>query len=207
MNHHANGGQGWKKAAAAARAAELLARSMVGTLQSYIEQRDKAYRELEAVNELQAARITALEATVAALQANPVLVPRPRTRMQQTRSGEAWTLRVGDKDGGTSCVLHVGLLEDGSLGEAFLRFGKAERGSHGASMADLALTYFSMLLQYGAPLDELLAKMIGAADESGGVTRVRTADGWTADPDVPMCRSLRDYVGKKLRARFATVAE
>jgi hypothetical protein len=70
-------------------------------------------------------------------------------------------------------------------------------------MADLAVTMLSIALQYGAPLEELVAKMIGAADESGGITRVCTVDGsWSSDPDVPQCRSLRDYIGKKLRARF-----
>ena len=207
MNKHSTGGQGWKKKLEASREAEMLARRLVDTLQSYIVQRDAAYRALESERDTLAARVASLEAAVAALEANPVQVPRPRERMAVERAGEAWTLRVGDKASGTSCTLHTGLLADGRLGEVFLRFCKAERGSHGATMADLAMTYLSILLQYGAPLDELLAKMVGAADESGGVTRVNTPDGWTADPDVPMCRSLRDYIGRKLRFRYCNHAE
>jgi hypothetical protein len=207
MNHHAEGGQGWKKKLDRAREAELLARRMVDTCQSYIEQRDTAYRALEAENTLLASRLTAQEARSAALEASPVVVPRPRERLPETRVGCAWTLRIGPLDTGTACTLHVGLYEDGRVGEVFLRFSKAERGGHGASMADFACTMMSIALQYGSPLDELLQKMIGASDDSGGVTRIRreTDDGseeWGADPEVPMCKSLRDYIGKKLKARF-----
>ena len=182
-------------------------RSARHTAEGYVAQRGVAILELEEAVSVFKGRCLGLEQEVQGLRSNPVVVPRERERMPDERESVAWTLRIGGRDDGTSCTVHVGFYQDGRVGEVFLRFSKLERGTHGAAMADFACTMMSVALQYGAPLDELLSKMIGAADESGGMTRVRVADergveSWHADPDVPMCRSLRDYLGKKLRARF-----
>lgn len=183
------------------------AESLASTRKVVVERHNETLRQIEAENATLKGTITALEAGIEHLKSSPVVVPRERERLPETRRSETWTIRIGDKENGTSCTVCLGFYDSGALGEVFLRFDKKERGSHGASMADLACQYLSILLQYGVPLEELLDKMIGATDESGGMTRVRVvgddgAEQWTADPDVTIARSLRDYLGKRLRARF-----
>jgi len=190
------------------------------TTESYCRARAAAILELEEAVAIFKARAAGLEQEVQGLRNNPVQVPRQREKLPASRPWtEAWSLRIGDIVSGTSCVVHLSGFSDGRLGEVFLRFGKKERGSHGAAMADLAVTYLSILLQYLHPLadvdqrryneelDAILMKMIGAVDDSGGWTRSRAicddgSEKWSADPDVHRCSSLRDYLGKKLRARF-----
>ena len=197
MNNHSGGGNGYRKKYERATEALQGARALHGTLESYIAGRDEYNRALEVL-------VEGLKVELQRIRSNPLVQPRQRERLPDTRESVTWTLRIGPRGSGTACTLCVGLYPDGRVGEVFLRFSKLERGSHGASMADFGCTMMSVALQYGAPLDELLAKMIGAADESGGVTCVLIDGEWTADPDAPMCRSLRDYIGKKLRARFCT---
>lgn len=203
-------------------------RAARATSDSYVEKRGKAIRELEASLEDRDTFIAAivvlvdgLKSRIAELEAGAVKeVPVKRDKLPDERAwSEAWTLRIGDRKTGSSCTVHISGYEDGCLGECFLRFDKKERGSHGAAMADLSCTYMSLYLQYlhaskhldpswyAVEVDGLLGRMVGAVDDSGGWTRKRTidADGneeWTPDPDIHRCMSLRDYLGKKLRARW-----
>jgi len=201
-------------------------RALTETLRGYVEKRDVLLRMYEDSNAILKARAAGLAAEVQELRAHPVVktVPRAREKLPDDRPWtDAWTLRIGDKETGTSCTVHLAGYADGCLGEVFLRFGKKERGSHGASMADLACQYLSILLQYLHPLavvdakqyalelKPMLGKMIDAVDDSGGWTRRRTinADGseaWGPDPEVHHCSSLRDYLGRKLFARFCAAS-
>lgn len=141
----------------------------------------------------------------AAAEGKPLEVPRQREHLPDDRESVAWDLRIGPRRGGISAVMHVGFFPDGRVGEVFLQLDREHRHLVGGAMADAACTFVSIALQYGAPLEDLVGKLIGAHDDSGGITRWRpdpAVEKFLADPDVPQCKSLRDYVGKKLRARF-----
>lgn len=200
-------------------------RATVATLRSYVEKRDASIRLYEDANAILKARGEELLHEMQQLRDHPVVVPCQREKLPDERAWtDAMTLRIGDRETGTSCTVHLAGYADGTLGEVFLRFSKKERGSHGASMADLACTYLSILLQYLHPLAAVdaklyraelkgvLGKMVGAVDDSGGWTRRSTlaADGteqWGPDPQVHRCSSLRDYLGRKLFMRFCAAEQ
>ena len=207
------------------RTALELERAARQTADGYVEKRGRAIRQFEEGVSILKVRAGELEQEVQRLRAHPFEVPRRREKLPNDRAWtDAWTLRIGDRGTGTSCTVHIAGFADGRLGEVFLRFDKKERGSHGASMADLACTYLSILLQYlhpmaaadpkryGEELKSVLTKMIGAVDDSGGWTRQSVVDAagvenWASDPVAPHCGSLRDYLGKKLAARFCVAAD
>lgn len=95
------------------------------------------------------------------------------------------------KFGGTEGYLHVGLYEDGTVGEIFLR--SSIGGSTLNGMIDAWAMAFSVALQRGTPLDVLVRLHAGQRFEPCGPT---------GNPDVPICTSIPDYVVRLLEARY-----
>jgi ribonucleoside-diphosphate reductase alpha chain len=89
--------------------------------------------------------------------------------------------------------LTVGRYEDGSPGEIFLRMAK--EGSTVSGLMDTVATMTSILLQYGVPLKALVDKF--------SHTRFEPA-GFTNNPDIPIAKSVMDYVFRYLGNRYVT---
>jgi ribonucleoside-diphosphate reductase alpha chain len=87
--------------------------------------------------------------------------------------------------------LTVGLYEDGSPGEIFLRMAK--EGSTISGLMDTIATMASMSLQYGVPLKALVDKFSHTRFEPAGFTNNR---------DIPIAKSIADYVFRYLGNRF-----
>ena len=87
--------------------------------------------------------------------------------------------------------LTVGLYEDGQPGEIFLRISK--EGSTVAGMMEAFAIAVSVALQYGVPLKDLVNKF--------SHTRFEPA-GFTTNPDIPMAKSLIDYIFRYLATKF-----
>jgi ribonucleoside-diphosphate reductase alpha chain len=87
--------------------------------------------------------------------------------------------------------LTVGLYEDGQPGEIFLRMAK--EGSTVSGLMDTIATMTSISLQYGVPLKALVDKF--------SHTRFEPA-GFTNNPDIPIAKSVMDYVFRYLGQRF-----
>jgi ribonucleoside-diphosphate reductase alpha chain len=87
--------------------------------------------------------------------------------------------------------LTVGRYEDGSPGEIFLRMAK--EGSTVSGLMDTIATMTSIALQYGVPLKALVDKF--------SHTRFEPA-GFTNNPEIPMAKSVTDYVFRYLGNRF-----
>lgn len=88
----------------------------------------------------------------------------------------------------------VGLYDDGTPGELFFRWGL--RSDDVAIMLDQWATTFSILLQYGYPLDDLCGKFVGVnCDPCGSVSHVPGLD-------ISFCKSPFDYVARYLKFRF-----
>jgi ribonucleoside-diphosphate reductase alpha chain len=87
--------------------------------------------------------------------------------------------------------LTVGLYEDGKPGEIFLRMAK--EGSTVSGLMDTIATMTSIALQYGVPLKALVDKFSHTRFEPSGFTTNR---------EIPMAKSLTDYVFRYLGNRF-----
>ena len=167
-------------------------------------ERDQLRLELAAAQEAVTRLTSERDRYQAAAAGHPLEVAAQREHLPDTRPiGVCWKLRIGAGEHTVECYIHVNCFADGRVGELWLKFAL---GQHfiSAALADGMCIMASLALQYGVPLADVVGKMIGAVDDSGGVTRVRIDHGdgtetWGPDPEVPMCQSLRDYIGKKIR--------
>ncbi len=89
--------------------------------------------------------------------------------------------------------LTVGLYKDGTPGEIFLRMAK--EGSTVSGLMDTIATMTSLALQYGVPLETLTGKFSHTRFEPSGFTNNR---------EIPIAKSITDYVFRYLGSRFVT---
>jgi ribonucleoside-diphosphate reductase alpha chain len=128
------------------------------------------------------------EAREAAPAAEPVAVPRPvRRRLPADRSALCHKFDIAGHEG----YIHVGFFEDGTPGEIFIKMAK--EGSTISGLMDTVGVLTSMALQYGVPLEVLVSKFSHVRFEPSGFTK---------NPDIPMAKSLIDYIFRFLGARF-----
>lgn len=85
----------------------------------------------------------------------------------------------------------VGLYEDGSPGEMFIRMAK--EGSTISGLMDSFATAISLALQYGVPLQVLCDKFSHTRFEPSG---------WSGNPRIGYAKSLMDYLFRWLELRF-----
>jgi ribonucleoside-diphosphate reductase alpha chain len=118
----------------------------------------------------------------AALAAQPT-----RRRLPADRNALCHKFDIAGHEG----YLHVGFYEDGSPGEIFIKMAK--EGSTVSGLMDAIGVLTSMALQYGVPLEVLVSKFSHVRFEPSGFTK---------NPEVPMAKSLLDYVFRFLGTRF-----
>jgi len=87
--------------------------------------------------------------------------------------------------------IHVGQYDDGSPGELFIKIAK--EGSTIAGLMDTIGILASMALQYGVPLEVLVSKFSHVRFEPSGFTK---------NPEIPIAKSLIDYIFRFLGSRF-----
>jgi len=92
---------------------------------------------------------------------------------------------------GQKGYIHTGFYDDGTVGEIFIRMAK--EGSTISGLMDTIATLTSIALQYGVPLEALVNKFIHVRFEPSG---------FTSNPDIPMAKSLTDYIFRYLGIRF-----
>jgi ribonucleoside-diphosphate reductase alpha chain len=90
----------------------------------------------------------------------------------------------------------VGLYEDGKPGEIFIVMSK--EGSTISGLMDSFATAISLTLQYGVPLEALVDKFTHMRFEPSGFTK---------NPEIPMAKSLVDYIFKWLGSKFMTAEQ
>lgn len=115
-----------------------------------------------------------------------------RRRLNDERKAITHKFQVGNYEG----YLTVGLYDDGTPGEIFLRMNK--EGSILSSLMDAFATAISIGLQYGVPLKVLVAKFAGVHFEPNGPTQ---------NPNIPHARSIMDYIFRWLALKFLTPEE
>ena len=125
----------------------------------------------------------------AAVVAQPqVVVQRiDRKRLPDERRALTHKFSIAGHEG----YLTVGMYEDGQPGELFITMAK--EGSTVSGLMDAFATAISLSLQYGVPLKVLADKF--------SHTRFEPA-GFTNNPDLPIAKSLTDYIFRWLALKF-----
>ncbi|MDO8649376.1 MAG: vitamin B12-dependent ribonucleotide reductase [Candidatus Peregrinibacteria bacterium] len=113
-------------------------------------------------------------------------VPR-RRKLAEERMAIAHKFAVAGHEG----YIHVGMYEDGSPGEIFIKMSK--EGSTLSGVMDTLALSLSMNLQYGVPLDVLCGKLVHTRFEPMGMT---------TNKEIPMVKSIMDYLGRWLALKF-----
>ncbi|HVW67304.1 MAG TPA: vitamin B12-dependent ribonucleotide reductase [Candidatus Peribacteraceae bacterium] len=113
-------------------------------------------------------------------------VPR-RRKLPAERMAIAHKFSIAGHEG----YIHVGMYEDGTPGEIFIKMSK--EGSTLSGVMDTLALSLSMNLQYGVPLDVLCEKLVGARFEPMGMT---------GNKEIPMVKSIMDYLGRWLALKF-----
>jgi ribonucleoside-diphosphate reductase alpha chain len=92
--------------------------------------------------------------------------------------------------------LTVGLYEDGKPGEIFVVMAK--EGSTISGLMDGLATSISIALQYGVPLKTLVTKFSHTRFEPSGFTN---------NPQIPIAKSVMDYIFRWLASKFLSTEE
>ena len=92
---------------------------------------------------------------------------------------------------GQEGYLTVGVYDDGSPGEIFVRMSK--EGSTISGLMDSIATVVSLALQHGVPLDVLCAKFSHTRFEPSG---------WSRNPKIGYATSLMDYLFRWMELKF-----
>src|SRR5262249_51504911 len=121
-----------------------------------------------------------------AVAATPEFHPVRRRLPQHCRS-----LRHKFDIAGHEGYIHIGLYDDGSPGEIFIKIAK--EGSTISGLMDTIGILASMALQYGVPLEVLVSKFSHVRFEPSGFTK---------NPVIPLAKSLIDYMFRFLGAKF-----
>jgi ribonucleoside-diphosphate reductase alpha chain len=120
-------------------------------------------------------------------------VPAPfRRKLPDERRSITHKFDVGGHEG----YITVGLYEDGKPGEIFLKMSK--EGSTVSGLMDAFATAISLTLQYGVPLEALVKKFTHMRFEPAGFTK---------NPEVPIAKSLVDYVFRWLGSKFLSAED
>jgi ribonucleoside-diphosphate reductase alpha chain len=129
---------------------------------------------------------TARDRKAAAAEAAPE--PRPvRRHLPDERRSLTHKFDIQGHEG----YVTVGLYDDGTPGEIFLTMAK--EGSTISGLMDAFALQTSMALQYGVPLRKMVNKFSHVRFEPSGFTK---------NPEIPIAKSLMDYIFRWLASRF-----
>jgi ribonucleoside-diphosphate reductase alpha chain len=110
-----------------------------------------------------------------------------RRKLSDERRSITHKFSIAGHDG----YIHVGMYDDGSAGEIFVRMAK--EGSTISGLMDSFATAVSLALQHGVPLKLLVDKFSRTRFEPSG---------WTGNQDIPRASSIMDYLFRWLEAKF-----
>ena len=140
-------------------------------------------------------------ATIGAAVAAPAIVPAEvpvaaqqelfqgtkRRKLPSERNSITHKFSVGGHEG----YITVGMYADGHPGEIFIKMAK--EGSTLSGIMDAFALSVSISLQYGVPLRALVDKFVNSRFEPSG---------YTGNPKIRYAKSVVDYIGRWLGAKF-----
>src|SRR5690348_7011593 len=115
------------------------------------------------------------------------LFREPRKKLPNERRSITHKFNVGGHEG----YLTVGMYDDGTPGEIFIKMAK--EGSTLSGIIDGFALSVSLALQYGVPLRALVDKFVNARFEPSG---------YTGNKQIPYAKSIIDYLGRWLGGKF-----
>ena len=124
------------------------------------------------------------------LEALGVTPTAVRRKLPDERESITHKFSIGGHEG----YITVGKYEDGTPGEIFITMAK--EGSTISGLMDSFATMTSMALQHGVPLQLLVDKFTHMRFEPSGFTR---------NPEIPMTKSIMDYIFKWLAIKFLSL--
>lgn len=110
-----------------------------------------------------------------------------RRKLPDERQSLTHKFSVGGHEG----YITIGLYPDQTPGEIFITMSK--EGSVVSGLMDSFATAISLALQYGVPLKTLVDKFMHTRFEPAG---------FTGNPDIPMAKSIMDYLFRYLALKF-----
>ena len=113
-----------------------------------------------------------------------------RRRLPNERTAITHKFEISGHEG----YITVGLYPDGQPGEIFLKMAK--EGSTVCGLMDTLATSVSLALQYGVPLKDVVNKFAHVRFEPSG---------FTGNSEIPIAKSIVDYVFRWLGSRFLRV--
>ncbi len=155
---------------------------------------DSVYAKLFSFDEDEAAPEITPVAVAAAVQKEAIAVHStsailPRRKMPLERVSITHKFEIGGHEG----YITVSLFDDGTPGEIFLTMNK--EGSTLSGIMDAWAISLSLNLQYGVPLEVLITKYSHVRFEPSGMTNNR---------NIPMAKSIVDYLARWLALKFLT---
>lgn len=130
--------------------------------------------------------VTQKEVQQVIMKEQMVAAPR-RRKLPDERHSITHKFSVGGHEGYTT----VGLFEDGTPGEVFINMSTA--GSFLSGIMDSFAVSLSLNLQYGVPLEVIVRKLTNSRFDPSGMTTNR---------EIPMAKSIMDYLGRWLAVKF-----
>lgn len=112
-----------------------------------------------------------------------------RNRLPDTRRSITHKFSIAGHEG----YITVGLYEDGSPGEVFIRMAKM--GSTVRGLVDTIAVLSSLALQYGVPVEDLARKFQNTRFEPSGHTK---------NPEIVTASSITDYIFTWLSQTFSS---
>jgi ribonucleoside-diphosphate reductase alpha chain len=146
----------------------------------------KGAQPLSATNESDKSKTNESEPVLSRKEKRKLAGPR-RERLPDTRQSVTHKFNVSGHEG----YITVGLYPDGRVGELFITMAK--EGSTIGGLMDCFGTAISMSLQYGVPLSVYIEKFSHTRFEPLGHTK---------NPDIPIAKSLVDYIFRWLGRTF-----
>ncbi|HEV2289311.1 MAG TPA: vitamin B12-dependent ribonucleotide reductase [Candidatus Acidoferrales bacterium] len=122
-----------------------------------------------------------------AIPAQQELFRAGRKKLPNERRSITHKFNVGGHEG----YLTVGMYDDGTPGEIFIKMAK--EGSTLSGIMDGFALSVSIALQYGVPLRALIDKFVNARFEPSG---------FTGNRQIPYAKSIIDYIGRWLGGKF-----
>ncbi len=117
----------------------------------------------------------------------PMPVAESRRLLPATREALTHKFSVSGHEG----YLTIGLYDDGSPGEIFIKMAK--EGSTMKGMVQAFCRAFSLALQYGLSIEDAVGRFKGMRFEPMGST---------SNPEIPEASSIIDYVARYLELQF-----
>src|SRR5579884_502977 len=137
------------------------------------------------------AAATSLSSKVFDTDTTTVGTPENRALARRRLPNERRSLTHHFSVGGQEGYVTIGLYEDGTPGEMFIRMSK--EGSTVSGLMDSFATAVSLALQYGVPLQVLCDKFSHTRFEPSG---------WSSNPEIGYAKSLMDYIVRWMALKF-----